>query len=461
MDRNLIMKVGDDMFKCFVCFDDLVEPSLCPYCSKIGCYKCFNQCLQLKNTCPNCRRSLTTHSLVKGRWLKEIQEINLKEEKCVIHENEILTVFCETCQMSVCHHCALWSNHSGHVFRPLDEAYGNQLKTLTDGLGGIEKMRLKLIDQEKKMDTNVECLQKDHNDRKAGVLKEVDSMIERLEQCLDNKVIMLTDQKCEVTKHKLPLDKIQQEVEKKMKNLSKKELISQSKTLLQDLNKTVKNQPSSISAHIPSNFINELTPPYDTAAFQIADFFKLVKANGESIIKKTVIHSINISVSDVVWKLVAYDMKNIFRVSFSYQGCLDESCKFIIVLEIVHPSNKSMNIKKTFSQDLSDEMAHFVCYINQLRSFVQDDRLTLKFEVRQPTYYYKCNYLRCFNRMLEKDRDLHKRKAETLQRTMKNLQNLTFETKFNYFNFEPQVWCSTAGLVGSMIVGLICYSRWK
>ena len=30
-----------DLFKCYICFDNMIKPMMCPLCSKVGCHDCI------------------------------------------------------------------------------------------------------------------------------------------------------------------------------------------------------------------------------------------------------------------------------------------------------------------------------------------------------------------------------------------------------------------------------------
>jgi hypothetical protein len=72
----------DEFFRCMICYENAVKPLMCPYCSKFCCAKCFKTWLSEHNcTCPCCRRAIDTNSLVKVRFMCELNEVRANYEK--------------------------------------------------------------------------------------------------------------------------------------------------------------------------------------------------------------------------------------------------------------------------------------------------------------------------------------------------------------------------------------------
>ncbi|VDQ02224.1 unnamed protein product [Trichobilharzia regenti] len=64
---------------------------------------------------------------------------------CELH-NERLSVFCSTCDFSICHQCALFDNkHEQHSFRPLDEVYNEHVKQIKGEMDQLKHRHLELI----------------------------------------------------------------------------------------------------------------------------------------------------------------------------------------------------------------------------------------------------------------------------------------------------------------------------
>lgn len=127
------------MFKCFICMEKLRNARLCPHCSKLCCYACIHRWLtETRPQCPHCRAALQISELVNCRWAEEITQrldslqqcnslisnrklieanahselfggtsniIGNKENRCDVHKQEKLSVYCLTCMKSICSTC--------------------------------------------------------------------------------------------------------------------------------------------------------------------------------------------------------------------------------------------------------------------------------------------------------------------------------------------------------------------
>uniref|UniRef100_H2YDY7 RING-type domain-containing protein n=1 Tax=Ciona savignyi TaxID=51511 RepID=H2YDY7_CIOSA len=144
MEDNQVEKMAE-VFRCFICMSKVRDARLCPHCSKLCCFLCIRRwIMEQRKQCPHCRAPLELGDLVNCRWAEELTQqidtlrgpvrplgaagvttqplqVDEKKDMCEIH-SEKLTVFCWTCQLCICHQCALWAGtHGGHTFKPLTE----------------------------------------------------------------------------------------------------------------------------------------------------------------------------------------------------------------------------------------------------------------------------------------------------------------------------------------------------
>lgn len=65
--------------------------------------------------------------------------------RCEVH-SEKLSVFCWSCQISICHQCALWGGtHSGHTFKPLEEVYEQHVNQIKDEVSHLRRRLVELV----------------------------------------------------------------------------------------------------------------------------------------------------------------------------------------------------------------------------------------------------------------------------------------------------------------------------
>jgi hypothetical protein len=71
-----------ELLKCFICFERVREPRMCPTCSKICCLQCISRWLtERKSQCPHCRSALHIQSLVNCRFMDDVSQVRLAERE--------------------------------------------------------------------------------------------------------------------------------------------------------------------------------------------------------------------------------------------------------------------------------------------------------------------------------------------------------------------------------------------
>ena len=128
-----------DTVKCYICFDKINKPKMCPYCHRIACEKClYNWFVNLnKKNCGFCRKSTNFSEMVSVPFMDAVVDFvdkffnnkNVEEEKnnsdkefleyCSEHPNEILYYYCLDCGKAYCKTCFVFfgeekDKHIGH-----------------------------------------------------------------------------------------------------------------------------------------------------------------------------------------------------------------------------------------------------------------------------------------------------------------------------------------------------------
>ncbi|KAJ3134545.1 Tripartite motif containing 37 [Physocladia obscura] len=133
-----------EMFKCYICFENLSRPVMCPACSKISCESCVGKWLDTHGSrCPHCRMPLSHEKLVACRFMDELasqvrdaikanaRAATFNKDHCSIDDTDVcpehntpLHYFCSTCNDAICSDCAvLSSNHKSHSLEHLSTVY--------------------------------------------------------------------------------------------------------------------------------------------------------------------------------------------------------------------------------------------------------------------------------------------------------------------------------------------------
>lgn len=361
-----------------------------------------------RNVCPHCTAPLQLNDLVNCRWAGEVTQHldvlqqskseSVDKDKCDIH-NEKLSVYCWTCKKCICHQCALFggTQHENHSFKPLDEIYNQHASQVKEEMEALKRRLRELISLDQEIGKNVDSVRNAKDERVREIKNAVEMMIARLETQLKSKILTLMGQKSQLTQQKELLESLIQEVETKVSEISKSDLISMSSQFLQMFSR-VHRQPmaSFVSAPVPADFTSELVPAYDSSRFVITNFSALQ-------IKAEAVYSPPLHVTGLTWRLKVYPdgngvvRGNYLSVFLELTTGVPETSKYEYRVEMIHQGShdNSRNIVREFASDF--EVGECWGYNRFFRldflaseGYLKDDVLILQFQVRPPTFYQKC-----------------------------------------------------------------------
>ena len=135
-EENIGSEIKDTV-KCYICFDKITKPKMCPHCHRIACEKClYNWFINLKkNKCGFCRENVKFNEMVSVPFMDAVVNFvekffnkrnNLSEkidneflEYCPEHKNEMLYYYCLDCGKAYCKTCFVFfgeekDKHIGH-----------------------------------------------------------------------------------------------------------------------------------------------------------------------------------------------------------------------------------------------------------------------------------------------------------------------------------------------------------
>ena len=135
-EENIGSEIKDTV-KCYICFDKITKPKMCPHCHRIACEKClYNWFVNLKkNKCGFCRENVKFNEMVSVPFMDAVVNFvekffnkrnNLSEkidneflEYCPEHKNEMLYYYCLDCGKAYCKTCFVFfgeekDKHIGH-----------------------------------------------------------------------------------------------------------------------------------------------------------------------------------------------------------------------------------------------------------------------------------------------------------------------------------------------------------
>ena len=135
-EENLGSEIKDTV-KCYICFNKITKPKMCPHCHRIACEKClYNWFINLKkDKCGYCRLKSNFYEMVSVPFMDAVVDFvekffnrknSLSEtidkeflEYCPEHINEMLYYYCLDCGKAYCKTCFVFfgeekDKHIGH-----------------------------------------------------------------------------------------------------------------------------------------------------------------------------------------------------------------------------------------------------------------------------------------------------------------------------------------------------------
>lgn len=69
---------GEPSFmNCYICFEGLKKPRMCPGCSKVACEKCLRQWIEERRSeCPHCRKIMPLNNFAEcERFISDVRHL--------------------------------------------------------------------------------------------------------------------------------------------------------------------------------------------------------------------------------------------------------------------------------------------------------------------------------------------------------------------------------------------------
>ncbi|XP_035713162.1 E3 ubiquitin-protein ligase TRIM37 isoform X1 [Folsomia candida] len=416
------MESIQEIFRCFICMENLRDARMCPRCSKLCCKQCIQRWLsETRPQCPHCRAALHIHDLVNCRWAEEVtqQLDNLQSnpakgkctpsddepetEKCETHVKEELSVYCETCKCCICHECALWSTkHSNHVFKPLEEIYLQHCHQIREHVGRLRKRFMELIGAVQEIEKNIETVRGAKDQKVREIRQAVELMIARLDNQLKMKLTILVGQKGQFSRQAEELEGILHSIESTITSGPKSELILHSSKLVKLIQDGI-NRSTFIVPGVSGEFQSELVPPYDGATFVVNNYSHLRELADP-------FYSDPLHANGLTWRLKIYpDGNGAVRGTFlsvfleltsgPADSAKSSSYRYEYRIEMVyqHANEPSKNMIREFASDFEINECwgynrFFRIDLLESEGYLDPitDTIRLKFDARSPTYFLKC-----------------------------------------------------------------------
>ena len=154
-----------DTVKCYICFDKITKPKMCPHCHRIACEKClYNWFINLKKDfCGFCREKINFNQMVSVPFMEKVVNFvdkffnkkNISEdndynsnkdflEYCPEHLNEMLYYYCLDCGKAYCKTCFVFfgeekDKHNGHSIIEYEKSKNMSFPLLKKNKEKLEK----------------------------------------------------------------------------------------------------------------------------------------------------------------------------------------------------------------------------------------------------------------------------------------------------------------------------------
>ena len=236
-EENINSEIKDTV-KCYICFDKITKPKMCPHCHRIACDKClFNWFIKLKKSkCGYCRVKTNYYQMVSVPFMDKVvtfvekffnKNADLSDtidkdflEYCPNHKNEVLYYYCLDCDHAYCKTCFVFfgqekDRHEGHNIIEY-----KKYKTMSLPL--LKKNTDKLESNIQQVEENIKICQSykqayEHereigNDFIKNLFKEFNKQMDEALQMIDDKIKILTEYINEYSKHKKEVDDFNQSI---------------------------------------------------------------------------------------------------------------------------------------------------------------------------------------------------------------------------------------------------------
>ncbi len=329
-----------------------------------------------------------------------------KDNKCDIHKNEKVSVYCLTCKKCICHQCALFggssNTHTSHSFKPLDEIYNFHREQINEQINTLKRRHSELVSLVQEVERNIDSVKTAKDERVREIRNAVELMVARLENQLKNKILTLMSQRNKLSQDTETMESMIQDIESDVRIKTKSDIILNQADILQKCLQLTTRKPmaSFVTEGINANdqFTSEIVPQYDSSTFSISGFSQLQN-------KADPIYSPPLYVNGLSWRLKVYPdgngvvRGNYLSVFLELSAGLSETSKYEYRVEMIHQQSKdlSKSIVREFASDF--EVGECWGYNRFFRLDLlasegyldtETDTLILRFQVRSPTFFQKC-----------------------------------------------------------------------
>lgn len=272
---------NDEITKCPGCGEETPPTSWCVDCNELICDSCVQAHQRLKITKDHTIKSKDAADGISDKTQN-------KEIKCQMHPQEVLSLFCETCDRLTCRDCQLL-DHRDHKYKFATEIAAETRGTLTSLLSEISYKKVLLSSAMKVIDDRQALIAEKKTELSAEIAELVvkltnavvnrgKELVQRLSQVCQNKLMTLNEKKEALQQLSGHTDHCIEFVQNALENGSDGAVLYSKKTMSRHLNK-VKCQRADIpNPEIPVRvqlFLSNVPELENGKLFSLDYFMKL------------------------------------------------------------------------------------------------------------------------------------------------------------------------------------------
>ena len=236
-EENISSEIKDTV-KCYICFDKITKPKMCPHCHRIACDRClFNWFIKLKKgKCGYCRVKTNYYQMVSVPFMDKVvtfvekffnKNADLTDtidkdflEYCPKHKNEVLYYYCLDCDHAYCKTCFVFfgqekDKHEGHNIIEYKKYKSMSLPLLKKNTDKLESNIQQVEENIKICQSYKQAYEHEReigNDFIKNMLKEFNKQMDDTLQIIDDKIKILKEYINEYNKHKKEVDDFNQSI---------------------------------------------------------------------------------------------------------------------------------------------------------------------------------------------------------------------------------------------------------
>ena len=221
-DENITSEIKDTV-KCYICFNTITNPKMCPRCHRIACEKCLYNWFMVehKKACGFCRENINFYEMISVPFMSTVVdfvekvfekdkdgEIKFSEkfqDFCSNHPNEQLYYYCLDCNKGYCKTCFVFFgeekdrhlNHNIIEYEKYKNLNFTSLKVYEDKINSYinkTKEKIKKCESYKsayEFERNegnklIDNLRKEFNIQIDDNIRMIDEQINKLQKIIDN-----------------------------------------------------------------------------------------------------------------------------------------------------------------------------------------------------------------------------------------------------------------------------------